>query len=67
MLATPLVASAALTHVVAGTKGMVCSSHWYADITEVIHSTAIVGRDVDEGVVKRKTSRYNTGRTAHMN
>ena len=67
MLATPLVASAALPHVVAGTKGMACSSRWYADITEVTYSAAIFGRDVDEGVEKRKTSRHNTGCTAHMN
>jgi hypothetical protein len=44
---------------VAGTKGITFSRFWYRDITEVTRSAAIVGRNVEECVQKRK-KRGNT-------
>ena len=57
--ATPLAPSVAHPYVVAGTKSTTFSRLWYRDITVVTRSAAIVGRNVEECVQKRK-KRGNT-------
>ena len=59
---TLLAPSVACPYVVAGTKGMAFSRHWYVDLTEVTRSAAIGGRNLEECVDKRKKKRGNNTR-----